>query len=683
MENSGLRDLGSVVPGARPGRTADAAPPVSRTTTAAFAPCPDLGTGTIFAADVPDAADALGLDSKLDLLSELVVHARTETPLTIGLLGRSGSGKSLALKRLVASIEALSAAARDAADTPFLSKIVALRIDASDMEGGPAVALAGALHASLAANYPALAVEAAHAASDPRLAAREAFERLDVARRKLEAERAALAESESRRARLTETLLFETAGSQVDVYARANRTRIKTALAAFGLAGDPIRDFKDMVRAIADREGGGRAGFALRAFWGLSGQRRLIATAILLILLGFGLDKAFADQTSWIEWLRANEQLQVSVAWISAHVDWLLTLRNAAFVGAAAALAVNVWRALRLILMTFRGERLLQADLFARRRETDGNFGHQMRRVEALTSEVESLGRRAAEAEQRAASQQQADPALIEPPPFAADLVRRQAQRFIAAVGALLQKNGRTAGASKPAIEAPQRIIVAFDNLDSAPAARVNEILAEIRGALGRGFATLIAADPSRLAQDTGEDETTLDKWIHIPFQVGEITAHADYATFVRDILRGDAASKARTSSADPRRSVLDAPLDEAEAKLLADLAPLAGSSARAVKRFVNLYRLIRTEAQDEQDHGGALALMLALEAGGTQGEMAAMRDALSGAKGDVTVDLHQGGLRLTEALATVQAAQGKLSVDAARRAASLARLFSFRTSGA
>jgi len=52
------------------------------------------------------------------------------------------------------------------------------------------------------------------------------------------------------------------------------------------------------------------------------------------------------------------------------------------------------------------------------------------------------------------------------------------------------------------------------------------------------------------------------------------------------------------------------------------------------VKRFVNLYRLARTQAQDGQDHKGALALMLALDAGGTQGEIAAMNDALSGRSG-------------------------------------------------
>jgi len=635
--------------------------------------------GTIFAADVPEAADALGLDAPLDLISQLATHARTETPIAIGLLGRSGSGKSLALTRLIRSIDALSAAAQTCGETPFLSKIVTLRIDAVDIDGHPATALAGALHASLAAAFPAFAVEAAHAASDPRIAAREAFERLDVARRKLEAERSTLAEAESGRARLTESVLYEATGSQVDAYARANRSRIKTALAALGVTGDPIRDYKDMVRAIADRDGGGRAGFALRAFGAYKGQARLIVTALVLVLAGVGLGEAVANQTIWLGWLRANEQLGAAATWFETHMDWLLTLRQVAFLGAAVALAVNVWRALRLIQIAFRGERLLQADLFARRRESDGHFGHQTRRVEALTNEVDSLARRAAEAERRAGGLQAANPALAEPPPFAVDIVKQQAQRFIAAVGALMRKGGRPGANSKDAaIDTPQRIVVAIDNLDAAPASRAREILAHVRGALGLGFVALIAVDPARLSHGSGEDEASLDKWIQAPFQVGEIAARSDYSALVQDILQGASAPKQQPPAHDPRQSAFDETVSEAEAKLLAELAPLAGSSARGVKRFVNLYRLARTQAQDGQDHKGALALMLALDAGGTQGEIAAMNDALSGTVGEISVDLHQGGLRLTKALAAVEAAQGRIGVDAARRAAALARLFSF-----
>jgi hypothetical protein len=79
--------------------------------------------------------------------------------------------------------------------------------------------------------------------------------------------------------------------------------------------------------------------------------------------------------------------------------------------------------------------------------------------------------------------------------------------------------------------------------------------------------------------------------------------------------------------------------MSSAETQLLADLAPLAGSSARAVKRYVNLYRLARAQ---NANHLGALAFVLALDAGGTQSEIAALNDALSNADGEADLAFHQ-----------------------------------------
>ena len=119
--------------------------------------------------------------------------------------------------------------------------------------------------------------------------------------------------------------------------------------------------------------------------------------------------------------------------------------------------------------------------------------------------------------------------------------------------------------------------------------------------------------------------------------------------------------------------------MSSAETQLLADLAPLAGSSARAVKRFVNLYRLARAQ---NANHWGALAFMLALDAGGTQSEIAALNDALSNADGEADLALHQCqcGALLIEALAAVRLSHGRLSVAAAQRAAATTRIFSFRS---
>ena len=116
--------------------------------------------------------------------------------------------------------------------------------------------------------------------------------------------------------------------------------------------------------------------------------------------------------------------------------------------------------------------------------------------------------------------------------------------------------------------------------------------------------------------------------------------------------------------------------MSAAETQLLADLAPLAGSSARALKRFVNLYRFTRAAGPN---HQGALAFMLALDAGGTPSEIAAVNDALSNSKPEADLDLHQCGPRVVEALAAVRA-RGNVTAAAARHAAATARMFSFNS---
>jgi hypothetical protein len=675
VADSGLRDLGAIVPGAR---LADPkAPPVAARTPASQTIEPEavLPSEPVFAADHFDGPDALELDAPLGLLAELAAHRRTETPLTIGLFGPSGSGKSFALTKLIQSIEDLCRAAATP-DTPYIGEIVTLRVDATDLAGNPATALAGALHSSLARTYPALAAEAARAARDPRAAASEALELLDVSRRKLDAEKRALDETSVRRARLAEAILYETAGSQVDAYACANRTRIKGLFARLGIAGDPLLAYKDMAGTIASADGTARrAGFALRAFFAFKGQMKLMAAAILLFLASAGLRTAIDQQAAWLAWLRATES-SVSIGnWLEAHMDWLLGLSEIIFLGAALALCVTVWRGAQLLRLVFRGADLLQADLGVRRREMHDLLAFQARRVEALAAEVNSLSRRAAEAEKRAADVHAGNPALAEPAPFTIDTATEQARTFAAAAGAIIGRPGQPN--TNKSGGAPRRIIVALDHLDAVPASHAREILGQVRSLFKQGYVVLLAADSARLAAAAGETAPDLGKWIQVPFQIGELASRANYATLVDQILGGQGA--AEPLGRDATTSALDQPVSPAEARLLAGLAPLAGSSARALKRFVNLYRLARAQ---NHVHKGALAFMLALDAGGTQSEMAAVSDTLSHADPERDLDLQQCGGRLVEALAVAQSAQGKVSVNAARRAAAAARLFSFKDRG-
>ncbi|HXN87882.1 MAG TPA: hypothetical protein VN890_00755, partial [Methylocella sp.] len=172
MGDTGLGALGAIVPGSRLAGPNAPAVPTHPSASRTVEPEAD-SSQAIFAADLPDGQDALGLDAPLGLLAGLAAHARIETPLTIGLFGPSGSGKSFALTKLIRSIEDLRAATPA---SPYIGEIVTLRVDAAHIEGHPATALAGALHAGLAGTSPALAAEAARAARDPRAAASEALE---------------------------------------------------------------------------------------------------------------------------------------------------------------------------------------------------------------------------------------------------------------------------------------------------------------------------------------------------------------------------------------------------------------------------------------------------------------------------------------------------------------------------
>ncbi|MFZ0494261.1 MAG: P-loop NTPase fold protein, partial [Methylocella sp.] len=504
----------------------------------------------------------------------------------------------------------------------------------------------------------------------------EALERLDVSRRKFEAEKRALDEASARRARLAESILYQTSGSQVDAYTCANRARIKGLFSKLGITGDPLLAYKDMVGTIADTPGWARrAGFVLRAFFAFKGQTKLIATALLLLFSGAGLGFAIDEQTAWLGWLRANES-SVSIAnWLEAHMDLAASLREIIFLGAAIALGVNVWRASRLLRLVFRGEALLQADLAVARRETDGLFAHQARRVEALAAEVNALSRRAGEAERRAGDAHPVSSALAGPSLFAIDTATQQAQAFAVTAGAMIARPRETSPGKSGG--APGRIVVALDHLDDVPASRGREILVHARSLFNQGFVMLIAADPARLAGAAGETAPSLDKWIQVPFQIGEIASRANYATLVHAILGGQGALEPRVRTAETSAlPALDQPVSAAETQLLADLAPLAGSSARALKRFVNLYRLTRSAGPN---HQGALAFMLALDAGGTPSEIAAVNDVLSNSEPEADLNFHHCGPRVAEALAVMHA-QGTVSVAAARQAAATVRMFSFNS---
>jgi hypothetical protein len=213
----------------------------------------------VFVSDSAAGDDAQAASPALQRLAELLAHRGAEGPFAIGLIGGPGSGKSRALSQLIADAAALSRAA-EGKSSPYLGSLLTVKLDAARLGADVRAAIAEHLHAELSRTAPEIAAEAAeeanHSAVDPHAQLQSLTESLDASRRRLDAERRARDEAESRRARLVETILYESGGSRVDAYARANRAPIEASLTSFGFTkGDPLATYKGLVHTLADSAG--------------------------------------------------------------------------------------------------------------------------------------------------------------------------------------------------------------------------------------------------------------------------------------------------------------------------------------------------------------------------------------------------------------------------------------------
>lgn len=644
-------------------------------------------TVLVYTPDLPAGPDALGNGTMLAGVAELLAHRRTTPPLTIGIFGGRGAGKSFALEQLLDRVKLLAAAAAGlGTKSPFLSRIVTVRVEAVRTTGDPATAIAAEIFRALNGGdaggepYAALAQEAAHAVRDPHVVAREANERLTEARHRLHAERQVLHDLDGRRAKLVETVLYELAGSNVDTYARVNRSRIEARLRAFGFThGDPLATYRDLVRDVAEADGvSGRIATFLKALWTYRGQARLLVAALILLVLAWGCGRAGATQGVWLPWLHGTGEFGATIAnWIEANLGWLAAIGGTATLAACLAVIACAWRALRFTQPIFRGASLLKLDLETRRRDLDGLIANQTRHVDTIAMEADAHARRTEEAERRARAADEgatrpAAPLVNSPFEPAPDDIDQRARLAVAFTASLAAAIARDAG---NAFNVPQRILVAIDDLDALPPARAASFIETAHRLLSaKSFVVLLAADPSRLAAAWGEADRAnyLDKYVQVPLHVtaGEPGL---YGGLVHSLIGRETTEKAQWPELDAKRSALDLPWRSGEADLLSALAPLAGHSPRSIKRFVNIYRLVRLRA----DGYAPLALLLALDGGGTEAERRAMDAALANA--DTSVPLRFADEpRLAQALEACRVARGDaLTVADVHAARAIAAVYS------
>jgi hypothetical protein len=622
-------------------------------------------------ADGADSADLMGVGEATQPLAEICLAADAQTPFLIGFIGPSGSGASFALRRWVETVEALAAAAGRTAGSPFLSRAVVASIDAAGVSGDPACAIASAAFAALerdrdGVNYAALADEAANAGADPLRAAAAAAERHDELVGRLEGERTARDEVEAKRARLTDALLYETPGSRVDAFIRAKRGAIEARLRRFDLAeGDATVNFRHLVRDFDGAGPAARAGVAVRAIWAYRGQLGWLLTAVIAFALAFAVDQARGPQAG--EGLRALASFLAPLAdWLAAHQAALINVSKALTAIGVLALLIVLWRAFAFAGLLYRGQRLLGHDARERRRDLEASAARLNQRVATLDAQAEAAARHAEATAKRAGGAKRAERA---PGPIFAsgpEAPRHAARSFFVELGRLMS------GGAAPGLAAPQRIVFAFDNLDALPPAEAAQLLEAAHALLGPGCVGAAAFDPTALTRlDAPETaRRRLEKLFPIVFNVATL-APADGGRFAARLIGSNAVAKP-LRRVDATASAITQALTPAETALFVALAPLAGESPRALKRFVNAGRVGRSSAAPRP----AVGLMLATRLSGDGAAIAAMRQALAGPGPEL--DDPSGPPALVAATQAARAANdGAIAIEDARAAWEAARRYS------
>jgi hypothetical protein len=449
-------------------------------------------------------------------------------------------------------------------------------------------------------NYQALADEAAHGAMDPRRAAAAAAERHDEIIRRLEADRASRDETEAKRARLLEALLYETPGSRIDSFIRSGRPTIDARLRRFGLAeGDSGANYRDLVRDLASLGAGSRVGLAARAMWAYRGQIQWLMLAAAAFIFAVGVDRVRSPEAQPA--LNAlGDSAAPAVSWIAAHGDWLESAVDGLIVLGFVALFINIWRALSFSALLFRGLRILNIDVRERRRDLDASLARLERRVAALSAEAEAAHKRAEALAKRAGGH----PGVARAP---GPVFLRALESPVKASVEFFAELGRLMGASGDgALAAPQRLIFVIDNLDALPPGEAARLIQTAGAVFGPGCAGIAACDPSRLAAGGPAARAFARDRFQLLFDARTLGAIDPGRLAARLFSTGEPI--AALKPLDAGRSAVAEPLSPGEIALLTALAPLTEGTPRAFKRFHNAYRLARAS----QAPRPVVALMLA-----------------------------------------------------------------------
>ena len=237
-----------------------------------------------------------------------------------------------------------------------------------------------------------------------------------------------------------------------------------------------------------------------------------------------------------------------------------------------------------------------------------------------------------------------------------------------ASARAFLAELGRRIGAAP----APDRLVFTLDNLETLKPEAALAWLEAAHALLGRGCIGIVAVDPARLVAACGGPaaaEARFDKWLQLCFSLPDEGAVDSGRLVARLIANGGAARPA--GLLDETSATVGEPLSVAEGSLLTALAPLAASSPRSAKRFLNAYRVARVSRIPRP----AVALMLAVAMGGDEAAKRGLETALAAAADEFGDP--DGPPSLVLAVRSARAANGgAISRDDASAAWALARRY-------
>ena len=285
------------------------------------------------------------------------------------------------------------------------------------------------------------------------------------------------------------------------------------------------------------------------------------------------------------------------------------------------ALLIVLWRAFAFAGLLYRGQRLLGHDVRERRRDLEASAARLNQRVAALDAQAEAAARHVEATTKRAGGAKRSERAPG--PVFASgpEAPRHAARSFFVELGRLMS------GAGAPGPAAPQRIVFAFDNLDALAPSDAAQLLEAAHALLGPGCVGAAAFDPAALSRlDAPETaRRRLEKLFPIVLNVATL-APSDGGRFAARLIGSNTVARP-LRHVEAAASAITQALTPAETSLFAALAPLAGETPRAVKRFLNACRVARASAAPRP----AVALMLATRLGGDRAALAAVRQALDG----------------------------------------------------